>query len=141
MPLTILTPARADHTHKHPIHIICASCGSDDVWRDAYASWDKKTQQWVLADVYDHGFCSQCDGESSLIERWAETGGPVDPHHLRYDEDLTAAMLDEMAVNLMALRPDLTPMSLDEWLAEHDDQLGADMKRAATAIIQAKPIA
>lgn len=50
------------------IQIVCGTCGSDDVRRDAWASWDDETQDWVLGEVFDAGHCNRCEGESSLEE-------------------------------------------------------------------------
>lgn len=47
------------------------------------------------------------------------------------------AHLDKLAQELMASRPDLDPMSLDEWLAEHDGNLTTEEIKAASAIIDA----
>lgn len=44
--------------------------------------------------------------------------------------------IHELARALMATRPDLTEMSLDEWLAEHFEKLTDAQRRAATAIIE-----
>ena len=51
------------------IEIICAECGSDDVLRDAWAAWDADRQEWVLASVFDDGFCEACERSVSLRER------------------------------------------------------------------------
>ncbi len=48
--------------------MICDTCGSDDVSRDAWADWDTRTQQWVLGAVFDYAHCHKCDGETSLVE-------------------------------------------------------------------------
>lgn len=45
-------------------------------------------------------------------------------------------LLHEMARALMDTRPDLTQMSLDEWLVEHAEKLDDAEKRAATAILE-----
>ena len=47
---------------------VCSSCGSENVRRDAWATWDVETQSWELATVFDAGFCDDCDGEASLTE-------------------------------------------------------------------------
>jgi hypothetical protein len=53
--------------------IICSSCGSDEVSRDAWADWDTKRQEWVLGAVFDHAHCHRCDSETSLLEVELET--------------------------------------------------------------------
>lgn len=50
------------------IKIICATCGSDDVQRDAWAEWDMDKQEWVLGTVFDAGHCEVCGGDTSLAE-------------------------------------------------------------------------
>lgn len=50
------------------INIKCKYCGSEDVLRDAWASWDFGKQEWVLNDVFDAAHCNTCEGETSLIE-------------------------------------------------------------------------
>lgn len=50
------------------IAIICGTCGSDEVSRDAWANWDTRGQQWVLGAVFDYGHCHRCESESRLIE-------------------------------------------------------------------------
>lgn len=45
--------------------------------------------------------------------------------------------LDALAIKLMQSRPELDEMSLDEWLAEHHEQLSSDERKAASAIIDA----
>ncbi len=46
----------------------CAHCGGDSVVRDAWASWDIENQEWVLESVYDHAYCNDCEGETSINE-------------------------------------------------------------------------
>lgn len=53
---------------KKRINICCATCGSDNVYRDAWASWNVELQLWELGNVFDAGFCAACDGEASLKE-------------------------------------------------------------------------
>jgi hypothetical protein len=54
--------------HDKRYAMVCNSCGSDEVSRDAWADWDVKNQQWVLGSVFDYGHCHKCDGETRLIE-------------------------------------------------------------------------
>ena len=52
------------------ITIVCAHCGSENVKADAYAEWDKDSQQWVVSATFDKGaYCDDCDGETRLTER------------------------------------------------------------------------
>lgn len=50
------------------IQIVCSTCGSADVRRDAWAEWEPEKQEWVLGAVYDDGHCEVCAGESRLEE-------------------------------------------------------------------------
>jgi hypothetical protein len=50
------------------ITIICETCGSKLVTRDAWAEWDETGQGWVLAAVYDYAFCHDCQAETRLEE-------------------------------------------------------------------------
>lgn len=43
---------------------ICAACGSRDVLRDAFASWDKVRNQWELHSTYDYMICGDCESEN-----------------------------------------------------------------------------
>ncbi|OAN58669.1 DUF5983 family protein [Sphingobium sp. TCM1] len=45
----------------------CASCGSADVMRDAWACWDDDTQDWVLGSVFDAAFCETCENDTTLV--------------------------------------------------------------------------
>ncbi len=50
------------------IAIICGTCGSDNVSRDAWADWDTREQLWVLRCAFDYAHCHRCDGETRLLE-------------------------------------------------------------------------
>lgn len=45
---------------------VCAHCASKRVLRDAWAKWDETARQWVLGAVFDHAYCPDCDGETSI---------------------------------------------------------------------------
>lgn len=52
------------------IKMVCATCGSDDVKADAYATWNTETQEWECAQTFDKGaYCNKCDGETTLEEK------------------------------------------------------------------------
>ena len=51
-----------------PVAIICGTCGSDNVSRDAWADWSVSEQKWVLRTEFDYAHCHRCDSETSLIE-------------------------------------------------------------------------
>ena len=50
------------------IAIVCGTCGSDEVSRDAWANWDVTAQDWVLGAVFDYAQCQRCECETSLVE-------------------------------------------------------------------------
>jgi hypothetical protein len=50
------------------IQILCGTCGSTVVTRDAWAEWDVGAQRWTLGAVYDYAYCHKCDGETRLVE-------------------------------------------------------------------------
>lgn len=45
---------------------ICSTCGTSDVLRDAWASWNPEAQTWELEQTFDNAYCNQCEGEVSL---------------------------------------------------------------------------
>lgn len=47
--------------------MLCATCGSTLVTRDAWAEWDVGQQEWVLGAAYDYTFCHACEGETHLV--------------------------------------------------------------------------
>jgi hypothetical protein len=55
-------------TQSPKIKIVCSHCGGENVMRDAYAEWDVASQDWVLQNVFDQGYCDDCGGEASLDE-------------------------------------------------------------------------
>lgn len=48
--------------------MVCATCGSEDVSRDAWGDWDMTAQGWVLRCVFDYAHCHACDGETRIEE-------------------------------------------------------------------------
>jgi hypothetical protein len=51
------------------IFMICGNCSSRDVVRDAWAEWDRISQTWTLAHVFDYAFCNVCNSETSIVEK------------------------------------------------------------------------
>ena len=51
------------------VTIHCSGCGSEDVLRDCWATWNAELQVWESADLQDHAWCNTCDGETNLVER------------------------------------------------------------------------
>jgi hypothetical protein len=48
--------------------MVCKTCGSDDVSRDAWANWDISEQRWELGSVFDYAHCHKCECETRLVE-------------------------------------------------------------------------
>ena len=48
---------------------VCKHCGSEDVVRDAWASWDSTLGEWVLSDIFDYEFCQECEGDTTIIDK------------------------------------------------------------------------
>ncbi len=46
---------------------VCKCCGSEDVVLDAWLSWNKDDQEWVLDAIHDDGFCHACDAAGDII--------------------------------------------------------------------------
>lgn len=46
----------------------CTACGSADILRDAWASWDENQQEWVLHSCYDEYRCETCDAQSKRVD-------------------------------------------------------------------------
>jgi len=54
--------------HEPPIKLVCDTCGSDDIVRDATARWNVAAQDWALSDVMDDTTCEQCGAEVDVRE-------------------------------------------------------------------------
>lgn len=54
---------KPDDTREYPV---CRSCGSENVVCDAWASWDRVSQEWELEDTFDDTFCKDCETSSKL---------------------------------------------------------------------------
>lgn len=44
----------------------CATCGGENVKRDAWASWCDETQSWEIDSVFDNAWCDDCECECSI---------------------------------------------------------------------------
>lgn len=47
----------------------CPHCGSNEILKDAYASWNVELQEWQLETTYDTTICNLCEGEVTPIEQ------------------------------------------------------------------------
>ena len=43
-----------------PVRMVCRTCGSDAVTRDAWAAWHEGEQRWQISALFDHAFCHDC---------------------------------------------------------------------------------
>jgi hypothetical protein len=50
------------------VRMICGTCGSDVVTRDAWAEWNTRRQDWVLGAVYDYAYCHDCQNDTRIEE-------------------------------------------------------------------------
>lgn len=51
------------------VNMVCGTCGSPDVVRDAWAAWSEGAQEWELQNVFDDAYCEACEGECSIEEQ------------------------------------------------------------------------
>lgn len=51
------------------LQIICPACGSENIVKDATATWNEERRQWELSDVQDHETCNDCgwEGDEAAI--------------------------------------------------------------------------
>jgi hypothetical protein len=57
-------------TTKSPrVIFVCGKCGSEDVFADAWASWNPEEQKWQLEQTFDAGYCNNCQGECSQWQK------------------------------------------------------------------------
>lgn len=57
------TPNQAQERRIKPV---CSHCGSDEIFADACAEWDKDDQKWCIVTVYDNTDCGDCGEERSV---------------------------------------------------------------------------
>ena len=57
-----------------PITINCATCGSENVRRDASAEWNAELQMWEIVTLYDNADCDECGSETNLVEMQLKGG-------------------------------------------------------------------
>lgn len=50
----------------------CARCGSTEIAKDAFATWNVETQQWELYSTYDASKCLNEDCEADDTIEWRE---------------------------------------------------------------------
>lgn len=90
---------------KDQIRMVCKTCGSCDVTKDATARWDAVLQRWVLIDTLDSADCASCGGEATVVE---QTQGDFQTHLLAdcqsfiegFEGDSTQEGVDSMLARL-----------------------------------------
>ena len=46
---------------------VCSTCKSDNVFVDAYVSWDVATETWQVENTFPKGgHCNDCGGECTI---------------------------------------------------------------------------
>lgn len=50
--------------------IICAQCGSEEIAKDAFATWNFQNQEWELHSTYDTTKCLNEDCEADDSGKW-----------------------------------------------------------------------
>ena len=50
------------------VQMVCGTCRSVLVTRDAWAEWDADAQTWSLGAIYDYAYCHACEGETRINE-------------------------------------------------------------------------
>ena len=44
----------------------CSRCRSEDVVRDAWATWSFERQEWELGQAFDHAYCEACETDCTI---------------------------------------------------------------------------
>ncbi len=52
-------------SYEIPEKLVCDECGGGNVTEDATVRWDIIDQRWIVVDVGDYTWCSECDSETS----------------------------------------------------------------------------
>lgn len=55
------------------VKVLCKKCKTNNIKRDAWASWDEDKQEWILDEVFAYAWCEKCEGEASIIEKEHES--------------------------------------------------------------------
>lgn len=76
-------------TRAYPV---CASCGSENVVCDAWASWNKQIDEWELDNTFDDGFCRDCEHTGALT--WIEPPETPAQRTRRLNDEMRAKLLE-----------------------------------------------
>jgi ribosomal protein S27E len=135
-------PKSAEHDHPFRIGIHCKECRSTQICRDAVARWSEPEQVWELSSTQDNVTCDDCGCETTvnrLRDMEGMDAGPVTPQDCYEGETFEAVQVIEplhaLARAFMAAKPQFAPASLDEWLADHDQELSQLERRTGYAIL------
>lgn len=44
----------------------CSHCRSENVVRDAWATWSFERQEWELGQAFDHAYCEACETDCTI---------------------------------------------------------------------------
>ncbi len=61
-----LDPGRPVSADKPRFMQRCAQCHSEEVVRDAWASWSIERQEWELGQTFDHAYCEACENDCAI---------------------------------------------------------------------------
>lgn len=50
------------------INVVCPCCGSKNILKDAYATWNTDAQDWELHSTYDDIVCEDCGEHSKCAD-------------------------------------------------------------------------
>lgn len=54
------------------VHIkkFCSNCGSEDVVKDAWVSWNESNQEYEIHSIHDNNdYCNQCEQQIIIKEQ------------------------------------------------------------------------
>ena len=59
----------AETSETPKVRMACATCGSPQVTRDAWAEWDEDAQAWRLGAMFEQAWCHRCQRRARLERR------------------------------------------------------------------------
>ena len=51
------------------IKMVCHTCGSTEVRRNADVRWNYDKQEWEIVAIFDNATCEKCEGECKIDEK------------------------------------------------------------------------
>ena len=70
---------------------VCRTCGSENVVCDAWAKWNRTTQEWELDQSFDDTFCRDCDTNQKV--EWKPITETVIERARRLNDEMRAGLL------------------------------------------------